>query len=149
MKRERNDAMKILLAVDGSASAGRAVAEVVATAGELRALPEIHLLHIQPPIPDARVQQHVGHGRLEAYYREQSQPHLAAAEAALTAAGLPFVRHIHVGDAAEIIAKLAAEYGCDRIVMGTNGRSALVDVVLGSVSHRVLRLAPCPVLLVK
>lgn len=141
--------MKILLAVDGSASAARAVAEVVKTAGELRAAPEIHLLHVHPPIPDARVQHHVGHGDLERYYREESLPHLAGAEAALAAAGLAFTRHIHVGDIAEIVAKLAAEFGCERIVMGTHGRSALADAVLGSVSHRVLRLAPCPVLLVK
>jgi nucleotide-binding universal stress UspA family protein len=149
MKNERNDAMKILLAVDGSASAGRAVAEVIASAGELRAVPEIHLLHVHPPIPDARVQHHVGHASLESYYREQSLPHLAGAESALNAAGLPFTRHIHVGDVAEIVARLAAEFGCQRIVMGTHGRGALADVALGSVSHRVLRLAPCPVLLVK
>ncbi len=141
--------MKILLAVDGSASSARAVAQVAALAAELRTAPEIHLLHVHPAIPDARVRQHVPHGDLERYYREESLPHLAAAEAALNAAGLAFTRHLHVGEAAEIIAKLAAEHGCERIVMGTHGRSAVADAVLGSVSHRVLHLAPCPVLLVK
>ena len=56
-----------------------------------------------------------------------SLPQLAAAEAALKAAGLAFTRHIHVGDAAGIIAKLAADHGCARIVMGTHGRSALAE----------------------
>ncbi len=141
--------MKILLAVDGSASSARAVAQVAALAAELRTAPEIHLLHVHPAIPDARVRQHVPHGDLERYYREESLPHLAAAEAALNAAGLAFTRHLHVGEAAEIIVKLATEHGCERIVMGTHGRSAVADAVLGSVSHRVLHLAPCPVLLVK
>ena len=141
--------MKLLLAVDGSASSARAVAQVVALAAELRAAPEIHLLHVHPEIPDARVRQHVPQGDLERYYRDESLPQLAAAEAGLKAAGLAFTRHIHVGDAAGIIAKLAADQGCARIVMGTHGRSALAEAVLGSVSHRVLQLASCPVLLVK
>lgn len=141
--------MKILLAVDGSASSQRAVEQVVTLAAELRAVPEIRLLHVHPEIPDARVRQHVPHGDLERYYREESVPHLAAAETALNAAGLAYTRHIHVGDAAEIIARLAADQACDRIVMGTHGRSALAEAVLGSVSHRVLQLARCPVLLVK
>ena len=141
--------MKLLLAVDGSASSLRAVAQLVALAGELRTAPEIHLLHVHPEIPDARVRQHVPHGDLERYYREESLSHLAEAEAVLNAAGLAFSRHIHVGDAAGIIAKLAADQGCAHIVMGTHGRSALAEAVLGSVSHRVLQLACCPVLLVK
>jgi nucleotide-binding universal stress UspA family protein len=33
--------------------------------------------------------------------------------------------------------------------MGNKGRSAVAEAVLGSVSHRVLHRAPCPVLLVK
>lgn len=141
--------MKILMAVDGSACSLRAVAQVVALAGELRSAPELHLLHVHPEIPDARVRQHVPHGDLERYYREESLTQLADAEAALKAAGLAFARHIHVGDASAIIARQAAEHGCDYIVMGTHGRSALAEAVLGSVSHHVLQQARCPVLLVK
>lgn len=141
--------MKLLLAVDGSVSSQRAVAQVVALAAELRQAPEIHLLHVHAPVPVGGVQAHVGHEALERHYREESLPYLAAAEAALNVAGLACTRHIHVGDAAEIIAGLATEFGCSQIVMGTHGRSALADVALGSVSHRVLHRAPCPVLLVK
>ena len=135
--------MKLLLAVDGSASSARAVAQVVALAAELRAAPEIHLLHVHPEIPDARVRQHVPQGDLERYYRDESLPQLAVAEAALKAAGLAFTRHIHVGDAAGIIAKLAADQGCARIVMGTHGRSALAEA-RRSGSMRALRKGSSP-----
>jgi nucleotide-binding universal stress UspA family protein len=34
------------------------------------------------------------------------------------------------------------------IVMGTHGRTGIAHVVLGSVAERVLRRAPCPVVIV-
>ena len=141
--------MKLLLAVDGSACAERAVAQVISNAGSWREAPELHLLYVHPAIPIGRVQSHIGHDTLESYYREESRPHLMSAENALTAAGLDFKRHIHVGEAADVVVRVATELGCDWIVMGSKGRSAVAEAVLGSVSHRVLHLAHCPVLLVK
>jgi nucleotide-binding universal stress UspA family protein len=37
----------------------------------------------------------------------------------------------------------------DLIVTGTRGRSALAGVVVCSVAHRLLHIAPCPVLVVR
>jgi universal stress protein A len=39
--------------------------------------------------------------------------------------------------------------GCDLIVMGTHGRSWLKHLLLGSVAEEVVRLARCPVMVVK
>jgi nucleotide-binding universal stress UspA family protein len=39
-----------------------------------------------------------------------------------------------------------AEKGVDLIVMGTHGQTGLDYLVLGTVAERVVRLAPCPVL---
>lgn len=141
--------MKILLAVDGSGCSDRSVAELISRHGEWRNAPEVHLLYVHPHIPVGRVQSHIGHDALDSYYREESLPHLASAERALTTAGITFTHHIHVGEPAEVVAHVAAELGCDWILMGNKGRSAVADVVLGSVAHRVLHLAHCPVLLVK
>jgi nucleotide-binding universal stress UspA family protein len=43
----------------------------------------------------------------------------------------------------------AAEAGIDLIVMGTHGRGGLVHMLLGSVTEKVVRAAPCPVLTVR
>jgi nucleotide-binding universal stress UspA family protein len=139
--------MKLLLAVDGSACSARAAAEVAARAGDWREAPEVHLVYVHPPIPIGGVQAHISPGKLDNYYRDESLPHLAEAERIL--AGLPFTRHIHVGDAAEVVARLAGELACDWIVVGNQGRSAAANAVLGSVAQRILQLAHCPVLLVK
>ena len=141
--------MKILLPVDGSECALRAVEHLISHSAWFRDLPEIHLLHVHAPIPIGRVQAHVGKETLHAYYLEESQASLLEAQLKIDAAGCAHTTHIHVGQPAEVIAKLAAEQGCDLIVMGTHGRGGIAGLVTGSVANRVLHLASCPVLLVK
>ena len=140
---------KVLIPVDGSACSERALAQFIEHAAWFRETPEIHLLYVHAPIPVGRVQQHIGHETLEAYYREDSEALLESAEAMLGAAGLTFSRHIHVGEAAGIIVKLARELACDMVFMGTHGRGALPAALLGSVASKVLHLADRPVMLAK
>lgn len=141
--------MKILLPVDGSKCSLRAVDHLITHVGWFRDVPEVHLLHVHAPIPIGRVQAHVGKETLHAYYLEEGQEHLLAAQQKLDAAGRFHTTHIHVGQPSEVIAKLAAELACDLIIMGSHGRSGVAGLVMGSVASRVLHLAPCPVLLVK
>lgn len=54
-----------------------------------------------------------------------------------------------VGNPAKVILATAHELEADVIVMGSVGRSALDVALLGSVVEKVLRKAPCHVLMVK
>jgi nucleotide-binding universal stress UspA family protein len=47
------------------------------------------------------------------------------------------------------IVRLAVEEHADMIVMGTQGRTGLERLLLGSVAERVIRQAPCPVVTVR
>ncbi len=47
------------------------------------------------------------------------------------------------------IIRYAHETNIDLIVMGTHGHTSLAHVLLGSVTERVVRKAPCPVLTVR
>jgi len=141
--------MKVLLPVDGSDCALRAVDHLIAHGAWYREVPEIHLLHVHAPIPIGRVQAHVGKETLHAYYLEESQAQVAAAQQKLDAAGLFHTTHIHVGQPAEVIARMAGELKPDMIVMGSHGRGGMVGLVMGSVAQRVMHLVQCPVLLVK
>jgi universal stress protein A len=53
------------------------------------------------------------------------------------------------GPAPETIVDTATEERADLIVIGTHGRTGLTRLVIGSVAERVVRIAPCPVLIVK
>jgi len=55
---------------------------------------------------------------------------------------------LEMGDAREIIDRVAAEVGADMIVMGTHGRRGFSRWFLGSIAESVVRTAPCPVLTV-
>jgi universal stress protein A len=54
-----------------------------------------------------------------------------------------------VGSPATEIVKAAKEWPADVIVIGSHGRRGLGRTLLGSVAERVMRHAPCPVLVVR
>ena len=53
------------------------------------------------------------------------------------------------GRVADVIVRQARKQRADLIVIGTHGRTGLTRLVIGSVAERVVRIAPCPVLVVK
>lgn len=141
--------MKILLPVDGSTSSLRAAEHLLTLRGQLAEAPEVHVLQVHLPIPIGRVQAHVGHDTLLAYYREESEAQLQSVIQLLQQSGIECSKHIHVGQPAEIIVDTARSLGAELILMGTHGRGAVGTLVMGSVSAKVLHLAPCPVMLVR
>ena len=62
------------------------------------------------------------------------------------AAGVTIRTAIEDGDPVKTIVSQAAAWPADLIVMGTHGRTGFERQLLGSVAERVLRKAPCPVL---
>lgn len=56
---------------------------------------------------------------------------------------------VQVGDAGHRIAEVAEKLNADLIVMPSHGRSGIQRLLIGSVAERVLRLAHCPVLVLR
>lgn len=141
--------MKVLLPVDGSECATRAVDFVIRSAGMYRDPIELHLLTVHAPIPYQNAIAALGKDKVNQYYHEEGIESLKPARAKLDAAKLAYQFHIGVGDAAEVIVQYAKDKGADQIVMGTHGRGQIGTALLGSVAGKVIQRAPVPILLVK
>lgn len=68
--------------------------------------------------------------------------------AELSAEGVNAAYKLAEGDADEEIVEFAVKNGVDLIVMGTNGRDSIGDHMFGSTAEKVVRNAPCAVMVV-
>ena len=59
------------------------------------------------------------------------------------------VSHLRLNAPAEEIAQVAVDLEADLLVVGTHGRRGVARLLLGSVAESVVRLAPCPVFVVR
>jgi nucleotide-binding universal stress UspA family protein len=104
----------------------------------------IHLLNVQPPFR-AHVARFVSRELRADFHRERADQALAEARQLLEAAGVPHQVHSEVGDKARCIADAARRLRCDRIVIGTARKSALVRAVEDSLTTRLIERCPVPV----
>ena len=111
----------------------------------------LHLVHVHdvdysyalPPI--VAVPPMITAGEVEAYCRGELQK-LSAEH---TQGGIAPQLHCASGRAFDRICKLAADIPADLIAISTHGHTGLKHLVLGSTTERVVRHAPCPVLVVR
>lgn len=140
---------KILLPYDGSANAGRALDWVIALAKDNVAV-ELCVVYAHPePALYGEIAVYVTKERMDELQRGHGEDILQPAIEKIVAAGIPFTTEVLTGDTAQRIVKRAEELGCDGIVMGTHGRTAIGNLVLGSVANKVVHLTKLPVTLVK
>lgn len=139
----------ILLTTDFSETSARAVTAARELARRYGA--RIHLLHVEDDRVSPLVVEYMAVG-LEGL--RQRQVDHARRQLERFAA-----RHLGAEGAAELevvlgvphieIVRVAAERGADLIVMATHGRGFFSHAIMGSTTERVLRRAPCPVLVVR
>lgn len=136
---------KFLIPIDFSEFANQALDYAIVLATKLQArLTLLHVIHAMPlgvtemgaSLPYSYLQE------LEADIAQSMEEYLTRVQEA----GLEGEIMIVHGVPFEEIVNTAAANQIDLIVMGTHGRSGLQHVLLGSVAEKVVRLAPCPVL---
>ncbi|WP_018124419.1 universal stress protein [Desulfovibrio oxyclinae] len=136
---------RILLPVDGSRHSDAAATSAVDMAKSSNA--EILLLVCRKPVPnelgEPNVQWVLNH------YTQDAENILSAYRERFDRQDVVYRDRIVGGRPGEVIADVAKAEDCDIIVMGSKGKSDLEGLLLGSVTHKVLHTAHCPVLVVK
>ncbi len=141
--------MKILVATDGSEAALRGVRFAADLARRLGASSSITLVSVHDDAGLRHAKSVAGSAAVADHLREQSEGELKPARELLDAGS---VRHdivIRTGHVSEEIVALADAGKFDLIVVGSKGRSAIADLLMGSVTQRVLSSAIQPVVVVK
>jgi YjbE family integral membrane protein len=139
-------ALRFLLAADDSEPAMRAVDNFVQQLKWYREPVEVHLLNTQRAV-HGDVSTFVADTQLKDYHHEEGLKALQPAREKLDRAGVPYVVHIGVGNAPQVIAHYGKEKQCQQIFMSEHAGGA-PDGLLGSVATEVVRLSDMPVTLV-
>lgn len=141
--------MKTLLAVDGSDNSYEAVRAMkyLSRADQLILL---HTLNVPRPaypmmMPEVADELYTA---LERSMREDGERLLDRVQSLLPLHAGPSTKRLELGSPAEVIVTAAEHDKVDLIVMGARGFGPIKERLLGSVSHRILTLAPCAKLIV-
>ena len=139
---------KILLAVDGSEQSNKAVgvASKIAQSCTREGRASVEVRHIRE-FEHARPG-----GEVPAEGSSEAQAFVKAAIDELRADGVTAhgaILPAAMGNAAKTLLEEAKSTSADLIVIGSRGRSDFAALLLGSVAHKVVQYAACPVLIVR
>lgn len=137
---------RILIPLDFSAHSSKALPLATRLAREFEA--SLVLLHVTEPVAyptDFGYAPAATDGLQESFQRD-AQERLDTLAAELRSAGFSVETALRVGRPFQEISTAASELRADMIVVTTHGYTGLTHVLLGSTAERVVRHAPCPVL---
>jgi len=141
--------MKLLVAIDGSSNSIRALQFAIDLARKTSVPSEIVLVNAHDDIALRGASQFVGKDAVNGYLDDLARTELKDALALAADSKVQFTTRMLRGQIAQTIVEEAKTAGCDMIVLGSKGRTALKDLLIGSVAQRVAAIADVPVTLVK
>ncbi len=135
----------ILVPVDFSESSRKAVRYAAGFARQFNA--QMLLLHVMEPLPPPAPDYIIGDNLIDNIQSQQAAGHLAKWLRAIDSR-IPARASVQTGDPHWEIVRMAKENDIDLIVIGMRGRRRLARLLLGSTAERVVRHAPCPVMVI-
>ncbi len=138
---------RILAATDFSDTAVHAQRAAVELAHAFGA--ELHVLHVQVLLDEPHLDEEQL-AKIQRLLEPAEGKKRRVLETPTVDRRIEFHTHLVRGlNAAEVISETCGNLNCDLIVMGTHGRRGLGHLFLGSVTEKVVRSAPAPVLTVR
>ena len=133
--------MKVLIALDATPQCGEIVAEIASRTWPTGTF--FLLLHVLDPFPFTKAPLSLKRAK------DAAETQLKEAGRKLCGGGWAMEEDVILGRARREIAKSAASWKADLVVVGSNGAGALTRLLLGSTARAVLRHAPCAVEIVR
>lgn len=137
----------ILVPVDFSERSRAALDYAITLAQDLGG--SLNVLHVLDPLLAAGRLDSARLRQLKTSSRAEAAKQLRALSRELVLAGVRTELFLRNGPATEIIVAFAVAKQADLIIMGSQGRTGLRRLLIGSVAERVVRHASCPVLVVR
>lgn len=136
---------KILLPISGKYQGERAIKALEHALKLVNG--EIVVMHAYEPLP--KLVGGEGHVELVREATAEGMTVVAPVVSAVQKAGMPCRVRVVEGPVVEAIVHVAHEELCDIIVMFTDGRDEVSDMLLGSITERVLRTTDVPLLAIR
>ncbi|MFJ7972409.1 universal stress protein [Psychrobacillus sp. NPDC096389] len=136
---------KILLAVDGSKNSIRAAAEAIKIAS-MNSECKIDIVYVADFSKSKKEILHT-QGKEELDFSRRQK--LIPVQDLLRNKNVPYTTNILRGEPGPMIIRYANDNAFELVVIGSRGLNGLQEMVLGSVSHKVVKRVNCPVLIVK
>jgi nucleotide-binding universal stress UspA family protein len=136
---------KVLVAHDGSPGGGKALTAAIGLAKSISA--QLHMVIVEElPLFPASIDE-IEEEKNEVDHRVA--PVIAAAQPEAEATGIVLETHLVAGHVVEAEVSLIRDQRFDLLVVGFMGHSQLYERIIGGTTDRLVRLAPCAVLVVK
>jgi nucleotide-binding universal stress UspA family protein len=140
---------KLLVPVDGSDNATRALEYAIGLAKEFGPIELVIVYAQEPPSLVVGLAVYLPEEKIKELQQKHGEDVLKPYIEKAKTAGVTFTSQILVGDIPQTIVSCAETLGCNGMVMGTRGLSAILNLVTGSVATKVIHLTKLPVTLVK
>jgi len=136
---------KILLAVDGSEHSLRATDEAI----KIATIAKESIIEVVLVAEFSKAKDEILHSQGKEELEISRRKKLLPAEERLKSNNLTYDINILHGEPGPTIIKHANQGNYDLVIIGSRGLNTLQEMVLGSVSHKVVKRVDCPVLIVK
>ena len=139
---------RILVPIDFSSSSHTALEVATELADKFHA--ELVLLNVVPESPVVALPEGVTEASIVDAARKQAESHLATSKKFIDGKGITVKTSVEVGyDVAGTILETIEREKVDQVVISTHGCSGWYPTVFGSIAEKIVKLAPCPVLLLR
>lgn len=138
---QKSNITNILCPVDFSDPSRRALKNSILLSKNFKA--KLHVLGVYEPITIVSPRLSVDLKKENADLRKQFEKQMDEFLIGFDFKGIDYTKEIQTGNAHQKILHAINEYGCDLLIMGTNGRTGFSRIMMGSVTEKVTREVPC------